>query len=649
MRKVSTFPLIGVFLSLSVLISTLVFALPSWALDRATQDRPDDFSGYQIHAVYVVPKGGNDARLDIDNTINTWIQSSQSLLLSQLGRKFIYDTYKGEVDVTFMQSKYEVRELCYETCQTLQKLEEELEQQTKTPMGNKTILFFMRNQLESAYCGWANRPGNLAGVFFDASSNCNAAWTITHELIHTYGIGHTCFSAEDLMLGDCAIKRHTTTSITIDAPRSNYVNSERLNGIDLLQMPIWSDGSGKKEYANVPSNSGDKYIPKLKDGTVYAVVGKPTYSFAWTWSKNIFPDEGSLECTMTYGTKTISGIAKKSACTFDVPDNWRVGSSFEVSQKWSKGPWYGSTSASGILLREDFTSNPCNQTVCFVGGSTVLPSYCWKTSSNEISLQKLIRDVWQTLDTVPLVSSESCSAEYPKQPKYTATFDTQGLNVYRWYIKNSPGVSAYTDTPFAVVVSGADEREATEAEIAAAKLSALQRGSEADLVPPQTRTSCEITNSGLMCKSLIEDKQNWKITGMETFDWFISSATGLTNPQNLSGYPIGSLFKTTSSSNASSSLGISLDELIKISAVPESFLRIYAIARNASGKGNEVPGISSIVAFSDIKNKVEIAIAQAKAKASITEKKTTIACIKGKLTKKVTAINPKCPAGFKKK
>jgi hypothetical protein len=145
-----------------------------------------------------------------------------------------------------MQSKYEVRELCYETCQTLQKLEEELEQQTKTPMGNKTILFFMRNQLESAYCGWANRPGNLAGVFFDASSNCNAAWTITHELIHTYGIGHTCFSAEDLMLGDCAIKRHTTTSITIDAPRSNYVNSERLNGIDLLQMPIWSDGSGKK-------------------------------------------------------------------------------------------------------------------------------------------------------------------------------------------------------------------------------------------------------------------------------------------------------------------------------------------------------------------------------------------------------------------
>jgi hypothetical protein len=30
-------------------------------------------------------------------------------------------------------------------------------------------------------------------------------------------------------------------------------------------------------------------------------------------------------------------------------------------------------------------------------------------------------------------------------------------------------------------------------------------------------------------------------------------------------------------------------------------------------------------------------------------KKTTITCIKGKLTKKVTAVKPKCPAGYKLK
>ena len=41
--------------------------------------------------------------------------------------------------------------------------------------------------------------------------------------------------------------------------------------------------------------------------------------------------------------------------------------------------------------------------------------------------------------------------------------------------------------------------------------------------------------------------------------------------------------------------------------------------------------------------------AEAKAKAEAAKKKTTITCVKGKLTKKVTAINPKCPAGYKKK
>ena len=41
--------------------------------------------------------------------------------------------------------------------------------------------------------------------------------------------------------------------------------------------------------------------------------------------------------------------------------------------------------------------------------------------------------------------------------------------------------------------------------------------------------------------------------------------------------------------------------------------------------------------------------AEAKAKAEAAKMKTTITCIKGKITKKVTAVNPKCPAGYKKK
>ena len=37
------------------------------------------------------------------------------------------------------------------------------------------------------------------------------------------------------------------------------------------------------------------------------------------------------------------------------------------------------------------------------------------------------------------------------------------------------------------------------------------------------------------------------------------------------------------------------------------------------------------------------------AAAKAASKSTTITCVKGKTTKKVTAVNPKCPSGFKKK
>ena len=49
--------------------------------------------------------------------------------------------------------------------------------------------------------------------------------------------------------------------------------------------------------------------------------------------------------------------------------------------------------------------------------------------------------------------------------------------------------------------------------------------------------------------------------------------------------------------------------------------------------------------------KVEAAkiLADAKAKVNSLTKKTSITCIKGKLIKKVTGINPKCPTGYKVK
>jgi len=53
-------------------------------------------------------------------------------------------------------------------------------------------------------------------------------------------------------------------------------------------------------------------------------------------------------------------------------------------------------------------------------------------------------------------------------------------------------------------------------------------------------------------------------------------------------------------------------------------------------------------AAAELKAKQE-AEAKAAAEKAAASKKTTITCVKGKLTKKVTAVNPKCPAGYKKR
>ena len=62
-------------------------------------------------------------------------------------------------------------------------------------------------------------------------------------------------------------------------------------------------------------------------------------------------------------------------------------------------------------------------------------------------------------------------------------------------------------------------------------------------------------------------------------------------------------------------------------------------------KAKQEAEVAAALALAELKAKQE---AEAKAKAAAI-KKSTIVCVKGKLTKKVTAINPKCPAGYRKK
>jgi len=68
------------------------------------------------------------------------------------------------------------------------------------------------------------------------------------------------------------------------------------------------------------------------------------------------------------------------------------------------------------------------------------------------------------------------------------------------------------------------------------------------------------------------------------------------------------------------------------------------------GKNTDLGSIKSRIVeaktAAELKAKQE---AEATAKASVATKKTIIACVKGKTVKKITAVKPKCPQGYKKK
>jgi len=80
-------------------------------------------------------------------------------------------------------------------------------------------------------------------------------------------------------------------------------------------------------------------------------------------------------------------------------------------------------------------------------------------------------------------------------------------------------------------------------------------------------------------------------------------------------------------------------EEIRLAAELEAKQEAYAKAKA------EAEAKAKAKADEEAKAKAEV---EAKAKVALS-KKTTIRCVKGKMVKKVTAVNPKCPTGYKKK
>ena len=244
------------------------------ALERTTIDRPDDEKKFQVHLVYVVPQGQPDKGLDTNGQIALWSELANDWLNSKISRELIFDTYQGDLDVSYMRSKYTVSELPYDDAYqsdsskfgTLEKLFREYSNQSKTLTG-KSYFFVVQGELSTKFCGWAQGLSQVGLMLIsdrcwkDTSDDIgylsgisNASGTLVHELLHNFGVGHICKGNTDIMFSSVDCPGEQKYPVTLDLDKSQYLGSA-VGGEDILNLKVWMGDLGNRYHI-----SGNCYI-----------------------------------------------------------------------------------------------------------------------------------------------------------------------------------------------------------------------------------------------------------------------------------------------------------------------------------------------------------------------------------------------------
>lgn len=514
MKKLSLF--------LSVLLITVGVGAHTQAnateILRSTTDRLDDFKGYQIHVVYVVPKGTADLKYDTNGFLDSMSKDAQRWLREKTNNQLKIDTYQGQLDVTFLQSRYSASELCKDGCDTLALLAEELQQQDSSIDGSKTIYFNFSEPLDENTCGWALNTSALA-LGHSSAGSCNrysaltkagitdVAETFIHEIFHTYGVDHVCGDNSELMIGSPECKIDTNLfgqiKVTLDTSRSNYFGGNKA-GVDVLKLPVWETATINTSDSVLSPISGSKYLPKLKSGLVILRNGMKSESFEWEWNRNFSLELLKSTCLVKSELGVISGEVLKESCFFDIPPTWDVGMNFTVTQELTFGPFSGVASADGKIAREDFSVTPCTEDTCYVGGATSV-DLCWNTDRSQVNIQKLIKGSWKNVSVVKVERNrEKCDdPEFPKYTNVTVAINEVGNNFFRWYAPEDSKTKEFRGVPFAIIGHLKHQSEPTSSEIAEANKLARSVGAQVDKLGSQLIKTIRCVNQKNISKKVV--------------------------------------------------------------------------------------------------------------------------------------------------
>jgi hypothetical protein len=388
-------------------------------------------------------------------------------------------------------------------------------------------------------------------------------------------------------------------------------------GVDIAQLPIWTDSSQNSSYGRIKATS--TYAPTLGGNFVFT-IGQTKSTITWDWERlQSLQAGGHQECTISNGQATISAIVVLGQCRFELPLNWRGGVNATVTSKIWTGPYFGEVTEQVKLLNPDYYFAPCTLSYCFEGITTEIESgFCYGQDNKSFTFQQYIDDQWKDIATTGTRLNADCTKTSWEPIPVSYNFAKVGSLMFRYVEASTPTSRGFTEPTRTILVLARDADYPSTAELkvkreaeakAAAELKAKQ---EAEKVAAELKAKQEAEKvaAELIAKQEADTKAAAELIALQEAE--AKAAAEL---------------KAKQEADAKAAAELKAKQEADANAAAELKAKQEADAKAAAG----------------LKAKQE---ADAKAAAL---KKTTITCLKGKLVKKVTAVKPVCPKGYKKK
>ena len=254
---------------------------PAATAMRVVNDLPDDFSGNQVHVMYVLPSDGLDEALDTNGTLERSVTAFQKWIAGQAGgQQLRLDTHAGKLDITFYRLNKTDASIASFGAFVRDQIESEL---TAAGFNHPNKVYAVYYGGGSTFsCGGGAWPpelsGRVAALYLKGtppgapacSSNAFAAtvdqpgyleFAMLHEILHTIGIvarcaphhtlsGHVSDSASDIMYAGPLPWQPSL----LDVGRDDYFKHDNPGCLDLAKSPYLTLNSSPVLFSEPNTN-----------------------------------------------------------------------------------------------------------------------------------------------------------------------------------------------------------------------------------------------------------------------------------------------------------------------------------------------------------------------------------------------------------